>query len=109
VPWLCAYTGARVGEMTQLRGVDVLRQDGISALRITPEAGTVKTRKARVVPLHDHLIAQGFPEFVKTRGKGPLFYNERSHGKSLPDDPTNPRKPRYVKASCEVGEGPWRY
>jgi hypothetical protein len=26
VPWLCAYTGARVGEMTQLRACDVGRQ-----------------------------------------------------------------------------------
>jgi integrase len=24
VPWLCAYTGARPGEMTQLRGRDVI-------------------------------------------------------------------------------------
>jgi integrase len=25
-PWLCAYTGARVGEITQLRGVDVVHR-----------------------------------------------------------------------------------
>jgi len=24
VPWLCAYTGARVGEIMQLRGLDVI-------------------------------------------------------------------------------------
>ena len=42
VPWLCAYTGARAGEITQLRGIDVLTQDGVAAVRITSEAGTQK-------------------------------------------------------------------
>ena len=42
VPWLCAYTGARVGEIMQLRGVDVVEQDGVNVIAITPEAGTVK-------------------------------------------------------------------
>ncbi|MGH6770670.1 MAG: hypothetical protein ACRECO_16800 [Xanthobacteraceae bacterium] len=64
VPWLCAYTGARPGEMTQLRGRDVVKRDGIDALNITPEAGTVKGGAARVVPIHQHLIAQGFLKFV---------------------------------------------
>ena len=75
VPWLCAYTGARVGEITQLRGSDVVTRDGIPALRITPDAGTVKGRKAREVPLHEHLIEQGFLDFVARHGPGPLFYN----------------------------------
>jgi len=43
VPWLLAYTGARVGEMVQLRKEDVLQRDGHWIFRITPEAGTVKT------------------------------------------------------------------
>jgi integrase len=96
-PWLCAYTGARVGEIAQLRSVDVLTQDGIDAIRITPDAGTQKVRQSRTVPLHPHLIEQGFLTFVKSAGRGPLFYNPT---KSTPDKPTlsNPRKPRYVKA-----------
>src|SRR6185312_12274953 len=60
VPWLMAYTGARVGEITQLRKKDVIERDGINALRFTPDAGTVKTGRARVVPLHEHLIVQKF-------------------------------------------------
>src|SRR6266436_4317220 len=74
VPWVCAYSGARAGEITQLRGQDVIERDGVKALRITPDAGPVKTRKARTVPLHEHLIAQGFLDFVDSKGKGPLFY-----------------------------------
>jgi integrase len=52
VPWLCAYTGARVNEITQLRASDVRTIDGIPCIRITPEAGTVKTSRGRIVPLH---------------------------------------------------------
>lgn len=96
-PWLCAYTGARVGEITQLRGIDVVTQDGIAAIKITPDAGTQKTRKPRTVPLHEHLIAQGFLTFAKSIGRGPLFYNPPK-GKPDAPDATNPRKPRYVKA-----------
>jgi integrase len=75
VPWLCAYTGARVGEITQLRKNDVIEQDGIPALHLTPAAGAVKGGKARIVPLHPHLIGQGFLDFVAQHGAGPLFYN----------------------------------
>jgi integrase len=96
-PWLCAYTGARAGEITQLRGIDVVTQDEIAAVRITPEAGTQKVRKSRTVPLHPHLVEQGFLTFAASVGRGPLFYNPH---KGTPDKPapTNPRKPRYVKA-----------
>jgi integrase len=76
-PWLCAYTGARVGEITQLRKADVIQRGGIAALRITPDAGTVKNARARVVPLHEDLIAQGFLRFVEKREEGPLFYKPR--------------------------------
>jgi integrase len=101
-PWLAAYSGARMGELTQLRGVDIIEQDGIPALKISPEAGTTKTGKARVVPLHDHLVAQGFLEFVKTSGKGPLFYTVSVVNTAI--DPTNPKKPRYVKARERVAD-----
>jgi hypothetical protein len=84
-----------MGELTQLRGVDVIEQDGVRAMKISPEAGTTKTGKTRLVPLHEDLIAQGFLEFVKATGEGPLFYTA---GAVASDDPTNPKKPRYVKA-----------
>lgn len=75
IPWLCAYTGARVNELSQLRGEDVTQIDGIWSIRITPEAGTVKTKEARIVPLHPHLIEQGFPAAITGRGAGPIFYD----------------------------------
>ncbi len=73
VPWLCAYTGARLGEMVQLRGQDVRQEAGVWVLHITPEAGTVKDKEARTVVLHPHLLDMGFPAFAQARGNGHLF------------------------------------
>lgn len=75
VPWICAYTGARVNEITQLRGDDVVIIEGIWAIRITPEAGGQKENRARTVPLHSHLIEQGFPAVAKAAGASPIFYD----------------------------------
>jgi integrase len=48
VPWLAAYTGARVGELAQLRKQDVTREGEHWTIRLTPEAGTIKTNEARM-------------------------------------------------------------
>jgi integrase len=105
VPWVCAYTGARSGEITQLRGSDISEQKGVHTIRITPEAGSVKTGKPRTVPLHEHLIEQGFLDFVKQSGRGPLFYNEpKGIPKETPEDITNPRRPRSVTARVRLAE-----
>lgn len=77
VPWLCAYTGARVNEITQLRAQDVAQIGDVWTIAITPEAGSVKTKKARIVPMHSHLIEQGFPEVAKSKSNGPLFYDPK--------------------------------
>jgi integrase len=102
VPWLCAYSGARPGEMTQLRKTDVIEDDGIHAPRITPDAGTVKGGAARVVPLHEHLIAQGFLKFVAGRGNGPLFYNPDTSATA--DDPIKRKKPRYSQTRQRLAD-----
>ena len=46
-----------------------------------------KTGKARTVPLHDHLIEQGFVEFAQARGRGPLFYDPKRHKKNATTPP----------------------
>lgn len=74
-PWLMAYSGARVNEITQLRKQDVFEKDGIWVMRITPDAGTVKNKEPRLVPLHSHLLDQGFLKFTEGRPEGPLFYD----------------------------------
>lgn len=82
MPWLLAYTGARPGEIAQLRKEDVIERDGVHALRITPDAGSTKNNQVRVVPLHEHLVAQGLLTFVEGHADGPLFYKPRQRAKS---------------------------
>jgi integrase len=75
VPWICAYTGARVGEITQLRAMDIREEEGVWVFRITPEAGSTKDSKARSVPIHSHLIEQGVLGLAKAGDATPLFYD----------------------------------
>lgn len=75
VPWLAAYTGARPGELCQLRGEDFKEIDGIKCVALLPDAGTIKTRKYRYVPLHPHLVELGVWKFASRSSRGPLFYN----------------------------------
>lgn len=102
VMWLCAYSGARSGEITQLRGIDVAPHGDFYVMRLTPEANTMKTDQARTVPIHEHLIAQGFIEFVRAQGPGPLFYNERK-GASVEVDPLNPERHPSIKTRGRLG------
>ncbi|MBR0969603.1 tyrosine-type recombinase/integrase [Bradyrhizobium japonicum] len=103
VPWLCAYSGARAGEITQLRGKDIEERDGTHVMVLTSEAGTMKTGETRVVPLHEHLIAQGFIEFVRQMGRGALFYND-STPQRVSADPLKPSRSRAETARARLGE-----
>jgi len=67
LPWICAYTGARAGEVAQLRASDLRLEKGVLYLHITPEAGSVKSRNFRKVPLHPHLLEQGLPDIFEKR------------------------------------------
>lgn len=73
VPWVLAYTGARVGEIVQLRKQDLKREGDHWEIVITPEAGTVKGGQFRRVPLHPHLVDVGFPAMVQGAPDGHLF------------------------------------
>lgn len=73
VPWICAYTGARVGEIAQLRKQDILQKEEYWIIQITPEAGRVKTSSSREVPIHEHLVSEGFLKFIKSAPDGHLF------------------------------------
>lgn len=83
VPWLLAFTGARVGEISQLRKEDVLEHAGRWVIRITPDAGRVKTGQTRLVPLHKQVLDDGFVEFVRQSPEGHLFVTPKNP--SAPD------------------------
>jgi integrase len=79
LPWIGAYTGARINELTPLTAADFVKRDGIWMIRI--RGASAKTRSYRAVPLHSHLIEQGLLDYAKSRGKRPLFYDPaRSRG-----------------------------
>ncbi|MCI0752754.1 site-specific integrase [Teichococcus vastitatis] len=71
------YTGARLGELCQLRKGDLTAEGGITYLHITddPEAGkTVKTRNSvRRVPVHQQLMKDGFADWATSRPGDQLF------------------------------------
>jgi len=104
VPWLCAYTGARVGEMAQLRRQDVRQEGEWWVVRITPDAGTVKTNEARDVVLHPHLVELGFPQFVADSRPGHLFITPKPDGSV--DMPLNTIKNRLADAARKVVTDP---
>jgi integrase len=69
LPLLAAYTGARRGELVQLRKEDVKLDSDSDRfyILITDEAGSIKTDNAkRQVPLHKTLEELGFIMFVKS-------------------------------------------
>lgn len=120
VPWFMAYSGARENELTQLRGEDVFSRrigdDEVWIIKITPEAGRVKNRKARDVPLYPHIVEQGFIDFVKSKGPGPLFYNPSRRRGGSDANPlyqkTGERIAEFVRSLGVTGVQPnhgWRH
>lgn len=72
IPLLGAFTGARLGELCQLRTVDVQNVDGIPALALTDEGKGqhIKTEASRrTIPIHSELIRLGFLEYLEAREK----------------------------------------
>lgn len=104
VPWLCAYTGARVGELAQLRKQDFRQESGHWVIHITPEAGTVKTDEARDVVLHLHLVEEGFVRFVQDAAPGHLFLRIGKEGEVR--GPLRGLKNRLAEAARETVKDP---
>lgn len=72
-----------MGELSQVRKEDVRREHGHWIIKITPEAGTVKTNEARDVVVHPHLIELGFIAFVESSLSGHLFLKPSKTGDVL--------------------------
>jgi integrase len=69
----------------------------------------MKTKQSRTVPIHEHLIAQGFLGYVKSKGQGPLFYSptqlsEAKPAGGAPADITRPKRPRATGVRNRLGE-----
>jgi integrase len=71
VPLLGLFTGARIGELAQLRTDDV-EEGEVPSIRISGDGAGQKVKTAasvRRVPIHNELIRLGFLEYVKTQRK----------------------------------------
>jgi hypothetical protein len=81
--------------MIQLRKQDVRCEPDGWVIRLTPEAGGIKTNQFRDVPLHEHLAAVGFLSFVADAREGPLFCEAASDGSTSgpADGVKNPIRP----------------
>ncbi|MCP3404469.1 hypothetical protein [Bradyrhizobium sp. CCGB01] len=79
IPWIRAYTGARVNEITSLLPSDIVTVQGVLCFSLPKERG--KGKRKRIVPIHSHLIEQGLLAYVEERKKlrKPLFYDRRDH------------------------------
>nr|WP_287327805.1 site-specific integrase [Mesorhizobium sp.] len=100
VPWICAYTGLRVTEITQLRGMDVQADGDTPYLFITPEAGSTKSGRAWMTAVHPHLVELGLLDMFKEVGDGPAFYVPYPDGIELTK---LTGKPRSQEAGVRVG------
>ena len=76
VPWLLAFSGARIGEIADMRRKDVRREGGVWVLDVVPSAvNALKTAASqRMIPLHPALEAEGFLAYVAgLPADGPLW------------------------------------
>lgn len=77
----------------------------VPRIRITPDAGSVKTGQYRDVPLHPQLIELGFGEFVSSAADGPLFFDGAAEreGKQHPSKQVAQRLAVWVRSLKVVG------
>lgn len=79
LPLLGAYTGARLGELCQLRAVDIQTIDGIAVMVLTDDGEDQKIKSEagkRTVPIHSELMRLGFLEYaaaIKAKGEDSLW------------------------------------
>ncbi|GAA0587110.1 hypothetical protein GCM10008942_40170 [Rhizomicrobium electricum] len=89
VPAIAAYTGARAGEICQLRVEDVVEEQGVWCLNLTMFDARgrraidkrLKTRSSeRFVPLHPELLSSGLLTFLDTRKNDVRLFPDLKQG-----------------------------
>lgn len=79
VPWILAYSGARVEEIMQLEKADFFQYEGHWFFHIrVGEGRTTKTGVGRKVPVHSALVQEGLLDFVASLPDGKLFTGSRA-------------------------------
>lgn len=78
VPWLQAYSGARISEVLTLEKRDIGEYEGHWYFRIRNE--NAKGGIGRRIPLHRAVIGEGFLDYVEARPDGLLFADRPQAG-----------------------------
>jgi integrase len=78
LPWLLAFSGARLSEVADMRRRDVRQDSGVWVLDFVPLPGRAGKNEIfqRMVPLHPAVIAEGFLDYLASlpnKPDGPLF------------------------------------
>lgn len=106
IPWLTAFTGSRVATIANLRAGDVFEVEGLWVLRISRQAGPIKTAASeRIVPLHPAILSRGFVEFARSVERERLFLDADASD-AMRNSPSNPFDPmsmaRYNPARSTI-------
>ncbi len=76
LPWLCAFTGARISEVAGAMGKDIHEIDGQWYIAIAMDGRAAKTGSSRRrVPLHRVLIDEGFLKYAQTKGANDTLFS----------------------------------
>jgi len=79
LPWLLAFTGARIGEIADMQCADVRQDAGVWVLDVRPERQLKTENAARMLPIHPAVQAEGFLDYVAgLPAAGPLFPDIRA-------------------------------
>ncbi len=120
LPWLLAFSGARISEIVEMRRCDVRQDGGVDVLIFVPLAGRKGKNPIfqRMVPIHPAVVAEGFLRYVAglpNSPDGPLFpdLNPAPNGTRTPTA-TNAhgRWVRRIAAVTKQGTAPshsWRH
>ena len=74
LPLLCAYSGARLSEVCQLRAEDIFKQGEVWCMKFDPKAGSLKTESSeRAIPLHPQSLRAAFCNSLKRRVQAPCL------------------------------------
>ena len=82
LPWLCAYSGARVNEIGKLRRSNFLTIEGVHCYRLRVDNSrdqSIKTDAGvRTIPLHSAIIAEGFLTYLEGVGDDKMLFPKNS-------------------------------
>jgi integrase len=106
-PWLLAFTGARISEMSEMKRGNVREEGGVPILDIRPNAQRAGKNDTfqRMMPLHPALIAEGFLDYVASLPadpKGPLFPQVTADKKGERSVNAQASMSRWIKGTMKI-------